>query len=77
MAHEAMLSGVPVIGSGSGGMRELLEGGEQLITTRYDQLPELIRHCISNREALGNSGFTFVSQFDQPYFENKWRAIIQ
>lgn len=77
VAHEAMLSKTPVIGSGSGGMRELLQGGKQLITQEFKELPELVEHCLINKHSLAESGYTFVSKFDNAYFKNAWGSIIQ
>ena len=45
-AHEAMLVGTPVIGSGRAGMRELLEAGGQLICERFEDL----RHALVRAE---------------------------
>lgn len=77
VAHEAMLCGVPVIGSGSGGMRELLEGGNQHIASGYHSLPALMETAINNRSELTRNGLAYVSQFDKRYFQHAWRAIIQ
>ena len=77
VAHEAMLSKVPVIGTGSGGMRELLEGGKQLITTDYSALPSLLANCIENRVEQGANGYAYVSQFDDAYFKKEWLALFQ
>ncbi|MFC2175550.1 glycosyltransferase family 4 protein [Bacteroidota bacterium] len=77
VAHEAMLSRTPVIGSGSGGMKELLEEGKQMITQDFNQLPEMVEHCMEHSAGLSESGFRFVSRFDNTYFQNAWRSIIQ
>ena len=77
VAHEAMLSKTPVIGSGSGGMRELLQGGKQLITQDFKELPKLVEHCLGNEDSMAESGYAFVSKFDNAYFKNAWRSIIQ
>ena len=41
-AHEAMLCKTPVIGSGLGGMKELLEGGKQIICDDFEDLKEKV-----------------------------------
>ena len=52
-AHEAMLCRTPVIGSGTGGMRELLLGGQQIICEDIKTLPEIVDYAIKNAFALG------------------------
>jgi len=75
-AHEALLCRTPVIGSGAGGMRELLEGGNQLICDEFVKLPSLVREVIKNSEQIGNDGYTFASQFSIERFENEWLSLI-
>lgn len=77
IAHEAMLSKVPVIGTGSGGMKELLEGGKQTITTDFSSLPDLVKQCLENRNQLSEDGYSYVSKFDLAYFRNEWLTIFQ
>lgn len=77
IAHEALLCKTPVIGSGTGGMKELLEGGGQSIVVTPAQLPDMIELVLKNRIQTGISGFNFVSKFDQSYFEREWVQTIQ
>ncbi|MCR9287870.1 MAG: glycosyltransferase family 4 protein [Bacteroidetes bacterium] len=77
VAHEAMLSKVPVIGSGSGGMRELLEGGGQNICSSFNLLPDLINTVIERKGELGLRGYEYTSQFNLEYFKNAWNALIE
>jgi glycosyltransferase involved in cell wall biosynthesis len=77
VAHEAMLCKVPVIGSGSGGMRELLEGGKQQMTTNYKDIPVMIETALSKKKQYGVDGFNFVSKFDETYFKESWNKIIE
>ncbi len=46
VAHEAMLCKTPVIGSGTGGMRELLEGGGQIICDKIQDIPEHLNYAL-------------------------------
>ncbi|MBD3336685.1 MAG: glycosyltransferase [Candidatus Eisenbacteria bacterium] len=74
-AQEAMLCRNPVIGSGLGGMRELLEGGNQLVCRDPGRLPKLVRDLLEDRDmadAIGSSGRSFAMQFDLDRFETRW-----
>jgi len=77
IVHEAMLCQVPVIGSGSGGMQELLEGGGQLITSNASDLPDLLRQALDNRTVLGKRGYSYASQFNLGYFKAAWLDFVQ
>lgn len=76
-AHEAMFCRTPVIGSGTGGMGELLEGGKQLICTDFSKLPELIDQALHNSELLGNNGYDFARNFDFERFKADWINLIE
>ena len=76
IAHEALLVKTPVIGSGTGGMRELLERSGQKIVNDYSSLDQEIETCINNKIQLGNSGYDFVKQFDMNYFESRWLELM-
>ena len=75
IAHEAMLVKTPVIGSGSGGMYELLEKGSQSIST-FSNLESEIQRILRNKDKLGNLAFNFVKQFDMEYFKTEWLTLI-
>jgi glycosyltransferase involved in cell wall biosynthesis len=74
-AHEAMLCGVPVIGSGSGGMRELLENGDQIICEEFYNLNDIVDK-ISCVQASKNRGYSYSSQFTIELFELNWIKLI-
>ena len=76
-AHEAMLCKTPVIGSGTGGMKELLEGGDQVICSDIHDLPSLVQQCIDNKDAIGNRGHAFATQYDMTYFFQAWQELLQ
>lgn len=76
-AHEAMLCHTPVIGSGSGGMRELLEGGGQLICMDFKMLPELCREALAEKDSFVQNGYAFAKQFDMRYFKESWQDFLQ
>ena len=75
-AHEAMLCKTPVIGSGLGGMRELLEGGKQLICERIEDLKEMVRYALSHPE-VGQRGYEFAKQFSLGRFKMEWINLIK
>ena len=74
--HEAMLCKTPVIGSGLGGMRELLEGGRQLICEDISELSYLVDVAMENREKLGESGYNFAKDFTVERFEKEWARVL-
>lgn len=78
-AHEAMLCKTPVIGSGKGGMRELLERGGQIICEDFQELKEKTLDLLSKpekREKMGQAGFNFAKNFSQQKFEDAWLKTI-
>lgn len=76
-AHEAMLCKTPVIGSGRGGMTELLEGGNQIICKEFNKLADYVEYAIDNQD-LGYLGYKYVSkeQFSLKYFNNEWDHLL-
>lgn len=77
IAHEAMLCGTPVIGSGTGGMRELLEGGQQFIVDRPENLLAAVETVFQNKTGTGKAGLAFASKFDEFYFKREWIQTIE
>ena len=81
-AHEAMLCKTPVIGSGLGGMQELLEGGRQIICRDFARLREIVENLMDDsklRKKLGEKGYKFASnsKFTVHEFEKQWIKIIE
>ena len=77
VAHEAMLCRTCVVGSGSGGMRELLEGGGQVICEDISMLPGLINEVLNKKEKYALEGFKFASRFDHEYFAKEWNVLVK
>ncbi|HOK04472.1 MAG TPA: glycosyltransferase family 4 protein [Victivallales bacterium] len=78
-AHEAMLLGTPVVGSGRGGMRELLEGGKQIICEKFCDLKKIVTGILSSeeqRKELSSSGRIFAEQFSFERFEESWKELL-
>ncbi|MDI6602618.1 MAG: glycosyltransferase family 4 protein [Patescibacteria group bacterium] len=78
-AHEAMLLKTPVIGSGLGGMRELLEGGKQIICSDFSSLREKVEYLLNHpevREKMGEDGYNFAKNFTLERFKKDWLELI-
>lgn len=76
VAHEAMLVGTPVIGSGEGGMGELLRGGGQMICEDPARIAQSVDEAIRSRAALGASGQRYARTFSDERFTRAWRELI-
>ena len=76
VAHEALLCNTPVVGSGMGGMGELLTKSKQIITTN-DAIKENVVAVLKNRNKYSNVGYDFVKQFDMNYFNSAWQQTIE
>lgn len=77
-AHEAMLVKTPVVGSGLGGMRELLEGGGQIVCEDFGQLKERVEHLVANPEEVikfGERGYIYAKQFTNKRFQEQWLEL--
>ncbi|MEO8087915.1 MAG: glycosyltransferase family 4 protein [Bacteroidota bacterium] len=77
IAHEALLCRTPVIGSGTGGMKELLENAGQLIVKDSNYLAEAVEKVLLHREQFSDSGFTYVKKFDMQYFKTEWVNTVR
>jgi glycosyltransferase involved in cell wall biosynthesis len=77
VAHEAMLSGTPVVGSGSAGMHELLEGGGQIIEPRATGLAAAVRAALARRAELGAVGRAHAAGFPLSRFNEAWIRLVE
>ena len=75
--HEAMLCKTPVIGSGLGGMKELLDGGKQIICEDVSKLSYLVDVAMESRGKQGERGYKFAKGFTMGRFEEGWRKLIE
>ena len=78
-AHEAMLCRTPVVGSGCGGMRELLEGGKQVICEDFQNLKEKVEYLLNHseiREKMGEDGYNFAKNFTLERFKKEWINLV-
>ena len=80
VAHEAMLMKTPVIGSGRGGMRELLEGGGQIICEDFADLRRFTEELLGDPEKMkrmGELGCTYASEFTMERFTRDWTNFAE
>lgn len=75
VAHEAMMMGVPVIGSGLGGMGELLSGGGQMIVTDPAILGTALDTVLNDRE-IGSRGKEFAESFTRQRFNKSCLQLV-
>mgnify|MGYP001561115103 CR=1 FL=1 len=78
-AHEAMLLKTPVIGSGLGGMKELLDGGKQIICADFKDLKNKVEYLLNNaeaREKMGQEGYSFARDFTAERFKKEWNDLV-
>jgi glycosyltransferase involved in cell wall biosynthesis len=73
--HEAMLCKTPVIGSGLGGMGELLTGGNQFICNDIRNLKSIVNKALNSPE-IGLAGYNYAIQFNYERFKNDWINLI-
>ena len=79
-AHEAMLCETPVVGSGRGGMGELLRDGDQVVCETFDELAPQVSSLLADplrRHEIGQRGLAFARQFTVERFSLAWRQLIQ
>lgn len=76
VAHEALLCKTPVIGSGSGGMHELLTKSNQVISD-VKNLKENVIQVLKNRDRYIESGYKFAIQYDMNYFNTAWQTAVK
>lgn len=76
VAHEAMLMGVPVIGSGLGGMGELLAGGKQKIVQDPSDLSRALKEVLNNPEA-GIQGLEYAKMFTMEKFSRDCAELLK
>ncbi len=76
-AHEALLAGTPVIGSGLGGMYELLDSAGQLVCTDINQLITLVIYALDHKLEIGKKGNLYAKQFTLERFNEAWLKLVK
>lgn len=76
-AHEAMLCKTPVVGSGEGGMEELLNEGKQTICRDFRELKSNVEYLLEHSE-VGINGYKYASQeqFSVRHFHSEWLDVF-
>jgi glycosyltransferase involved in cell wall biosynthesis len=77
--HEAMLCKVPVIGSGRGGMKELLSGGRQIICLNHSELRAAVTKLLQDsllRAEQGEMGYEYAKMFSYERFGKEWINLV-
>lgn len=75
-AHEATLLGTTVIGSGKGGMKELLEKSNQIICSEFENLKVTVVDVLSKNNNCKLDKH-FISTLNLENFKNNWLKIFQ
>jgi len=78
-AHEAMLCGTPVLGSGRGGMRELLTCGNQVLCEDFNVLRSEAKTLLADenrRRDMGQSGYDYAKEFTYQRFQAEWVQLV-
>lgn len=76
VAHESILCQTPVIGSGRGGMGELLRGSKQIICEEFGQLKELVQSNLENKTEISEEALAYVKNFSLEKFYREWKNIL-
>lgn len=78
-AHEAMLTGTPVIGNAIGNSGELLSGASQLICQSYCDLPISIDAVLTDREHYSMRAREYVRlpMFRESFFSDRWQGVVK
>ncbi len=77
--HEAMLCKTPVVGSGLGGMKELLEEGGQIRCADAKELKSKVEYLLNHaqeREKIGAMGYNYAKDFTLEKFKKEWLYVV-
>ncbi len=80
VAHEALLCKTPVIGSGRGGMKELLLESGQIICSDSKTLGKSVQVVLEddeNAKLQVETGYKYAKKMDCHYFENAWVNLVK
>ena len=75
VAHESLLCGTPVIGTGYGGMGELLRHAKQTICRDTTQLPRLVQERLRS-PGVSDATLAYVRGFDVSRFYAAWQKLF-
>lgn len=75
-AQEAMLAGTPVVGTGYGGMGELLRGGGQLVCEDFAQLRGYVERAVGDKRDFGERGRQYARTLTRERFRDEWLEVV-
>lgn len=76
VAHESILCKTPVIGTGMGGMGELLESSKQIVCRDFDTLKTVVENALDKKLEVSQEAFTYVRNFSLEKFYMEWKKIL-
>jgi len=76
VAHESILCKTPVIGTGRGGMGELLEKSGQIVCSDFKHLKELVEESLDNELEVSREALMYVESFSLLKFYTEWKNIL-
>lgn len=76
IAHESILCGTPVIGNGSGGMKELLELTNQRVRESNELSLDEIKSIVNSGERVKEKDINQIKIFDLNYFKKEWIKLL-
>jgi glycosyltransferase involved in cell wall biosynthesis len=79
IAHESILCGTPVIGNGSGGMKELLQQTNQIIMEELniEKLKRSVDEIYKNCRRVEENDIKKIEKYDQKYFTQAWWNLVK
>lgn len=75
-AHEAILVKTTVIGSGKGGMLELLEKSYQHVVPNFVELPKVVSKVLKQKQEPSKE-LDFVAGLNLTYFKKSWTSVFR
>lgn len=77
VAHESLLCKTPVVGTGFGGMGELLIKSQQTICQDFTELAEKVSEILMRKQKVTDEALAYVYSFTQEKFENSWKEVLE
>jgi glycosyltransferase involved in cell wall biosynthesis len=76
VAHESILSHTPVVGTGRGGMGELLNKADQTICQDWNELPIIVEKMIKEKVDISQEELKYVDSFNVDGFMKSWSEVF-
>jgi len=76
VAHESILCQTPVIGSGRGGMGELLSESGQIVCGDFSSLKKIVEKSLDNKLEVSKEALEYVKNFSLVKFHTEWKNIL-